>query len=314
MIELGVGADLFRMAGGIFWLVVIGIFVAALLIPKTRKSKAIAIAVVTVLFAAFPGRWFWEMKSEADAQKARLAKAEAMFQERCKTAGEFIHKTAENVDGILLLKVRPSEMNFGDQFKMDDPYGFDVSGDGYIENFLRDKDERGSLVNSGVRRGYRYVDVVDPADGKRYRYTGSIKVVGRKDPNTPNHQVELARNPSFDLNNYAFMLDRVPAPAAAPRYGVTYDDISTHEDRQYWIAGSSLKVIDLKTNEVMAERIGYMMDRGQGALGQGGSHPAWGRARRHACPAFPQTPDGRPFAGYQSRNFVEKAIKPIQEK
>ena len=43
----------------------------------------------------------------AEDAKARLAKAEAMFQERCKKAGEFIHKTVENVEGILLLKVRP---------------------------------------------------------------------------------------------------------------------------------------------------------------------------------------------------------------
>lgn len=300
MIELGPGADLLRMVGGIFWLVVIGAFVAAALIPKTKTSKVIAFVGVTLLFLAFPGRWAWELKRERDAKNSRLAKAEAMFQERCKTAGEKIYRTVDGVEGILLMKVRPKGDNFGEQFKMDDPYGNDGKGDGYIETFLRARHEKGHL--SDEAGGYRYVEAIDPKDGKRYRYTGSMKVVGRKDPNTPNHKAELARNPSFDLNNYGFILDRVPASGPAPRYGVTYDDISTLDDREYWIAGSSLRVLDLQTNEVIAERTGYMMDRGQGALSTGGSHPAWDRARKHACPA-----------PHQAINFVETVLKTIKE-
>jgi hypothetical protein len=42
--------------------------------------------------------------ADREAAKTRLAKAEAMLQERCKKAGVFIHRTAENVEGILLLK------------------------------------------------------------------------------------------------------------------------------------------------------------------------------------------------------------------
>ena len=66
----------------------------------------------------------------AEDAKARLAKAEAMFQERCKKSGEFIHRTAENVDGILLLKIR-GQTSRGDQYKMDDPYGHDSADDEY---------------------------------------------------------------------------------------------------------------------------------------------------------------------------------------
>jgi len=69
--------------------------------------------------------------------KTRLAKAEAMFQERCKKSGEFIHRTVEDVEGIFLLKIRPKEINYGDQYRMDDPYGRDLGGDGYILSFVR---------------------------------------------------------------------------------------------------------------------------------------------------------------------------------
>lgn len=254
---------------------------------------------------------------QADAQKLpaqeRLAKAEALFKERCQTAGEKIHRTAENVEGIFLMKLRPKEINYGDQYKMDDPYGRDVGGDGYITNFLLGRNTNGSLVEQGqVRTGYRYVEALDPQDGKRYRYTGGMKVVGKKDVNAKGVQMAMERNPNYDLNIYAFVLDKTPATGPQPRYGVTYDDISTREDRDYWIAGSSLKIIDLKTNEVMAERIGYMMDRGQGSTA-GGRSP-WLLAARYACPEFPVTPGGQPFKGYQTRDFVEKVLNPIQEK
>ncbi len=248
--------------------------------------------------------------------RARLAKAEAMFAERCKKSGEFIHRTAENVEGIFLMKIRPNDINYGDQYKLDDPYGRDFGGDAYIRSLLRGFFEANykkpdvPRPNSPPHLAYRYVEALDPKDGKRYRYTGSMKVVGRKNPNTPNHQVELARNPNFDLNNYAFVLDKVPAPGPMPRYGVTYDDISTREDREYWIAGSSLKVIDLQTKEVMAERIGYMMDRGQGD--RGGGRSPWLFAADNACPEFAPR-HGSTAQPLQTENFVENVLKPVTE-
>lgn len=322
MIELGPGAGLIRMVGWIFWLVIIGAFVGAALIPKTKTNKAIALLAVTVLFLVFPGRRVWEMKREAEAKGSRLAKAEAMFQEHCKTAGEKIDRTVYGVEGILLMKLRPKGYNHGDQYRMDDPYGSDMGGDGYIKSFLRGNETRQAEFAPGapLRYGYHYVEAVDPQDGKKYRFVGTKKVVGRKDVDSPNIQNELKRNPNFDLNNYDFVLDKTPSPGPAPRYGVTYDDISTRDDREYWIAGSALRIIDLQTNEVIAERIGYMMDRGQGALSTGGSQAAWLRAANHACPGFQRNPN-RPISpgrassaqAYQTEDFVEKILKPKLE-
>lgn len=242
------------------------------------------------------------------AEPSRLAKAEVMFAERCKKAGVSIIRTAENVEGIFLMKIRPDGINFGDQYRMDDPYGLDVGGDGYIRAFLKGRNSKGDVSDlETVSNGYRYVEAIDEKDGKRYRYTGSRKVVGRKDATAPNIRRHLQLNPAYDLNNYAFVLDKVLAPGSAPRYGVTYDDISTREERDYWIAGSSLKVIDLQTNEVMAKRIGYMMDRGQG--NNSGGRAAWPIAANNACPGFPKAPGGA-FQLGQTRDFVETVLKP----
>lgn len=257
--------------------------------------------------------------SAGELPQERLAKAEAMFQERCKSAGERIVRTVENVEGIFLIKLRPNGINYGDQFRMDDPYGRDLSGNGYVETFIRGSyqaNTRGSSAPGSPQRvGYHYVDAIDTTDGRRYRYTGGVKVVGKQDATTFNNQVELKRNPNYDLNIYAFVLEKALAAGELPQYGVTYDDISTHEEREYWIAGSSLKVIDLKTNEVIAERIGYMMDRGQGN-NSGGRSP-WLLAADNACPSFQrntllslQRGQGAAAQARQTQDFVESVLIP----
>jgi hypothetical protein len=297
LIELTGLGDLLRLVGVLFWVLVIGALIAALALPKTRRGKTAATLIVVGLFAAFPGRWAWLAKQRQDAARARYEIAEAMFQERCKKAGEFIYRTAEDVEGIFLLKLRPDGINYRDQYRMDDPYGSESMGEVYLMGFLLGRNEKGVFVVDGpvVSKGYRYVDAIDPKNGQRYRYTGRIEEPWQRDKRY--------------LKGYTrFVLDRVLSPDPAPRYGVTFDDISTREERDYWIAGSLLRVIDLKTNEVMAERIGYMMDRGQG--NDSGGRAPWLFAADHACPRFPGGSSGQPR---QTRIFVEKVLYPTQE-
>jgi len=70
-----------------------------------------------------------------------------------------------------------------------------------------------------------------------------VKAVGRKDVTAENVRRELAANPAYDLNIYAYVLDNVPTHGPAPRYGVTYDDISTtrrmpwHEEHRKAVCG-----------------------------------------------------------------------------
>lgn len=241
----------------------------------------------------------------------RQAKAMAMWRERCKTAGEKIYKKVEGVEGVYLMKIRPTATNYGNQYELSDPFGDDVGGDGYIMSFLRGFYTPPKEVNANTppRHAYLYVEAQDPKDGQRYRYTGGMKVVGKKDVTHPNIQRALQLNPNFDVNNYGFVIDKVPAPGQAPRYGVTYDDISTREEREYWIAGSSLKVVDLQTSEVIAERIGYMVDWAQGS--QVGGRSPWLLAANNACPQFADR-HGASAQTNQTEKFVEKVLKPTK--
>ena len=303
MIELGAGASLVRLVGGLFWFLLIATFVAAWLIPKTVQGRLLAFACIIALFLAFPGRWAWNDYQARRAYVARLTKATEIFNARCKTAGEKIYRTAENVEGVFLLKVRPERpYPYGEQFAMDDPYGRDLEGEGYIETFLRGSYQAGvkgpAPPGAPSRLGFLYVEAIDETDGKRYRYTGRLDEPWQRDK-------------SYLKGYQRFVVDRTESHGPAPRYGVTYDDISTRAEREYWIAGSSLRIIDLQTNEVIAERIGYMMDQGQGS-GAGSRRP-WLFAADNACPSFGQRHGGVQQIR-QAQAFTEKVLKPKLEK
>lgn len=308
MIELTWVGEALRWAGWIYWLLAIGALALAVTKIKPMAGKVIGVVVVLVLFGYLPVTTALENKKIADARKA----AWAHFEMRCKGAGEKIHRTVENVEGILLIKVRPDKINYSNQFELDDPYGRDFGGDAYIESFLSGRNDQGQHVSGfGSRLGFRYVDANDPKDNQRYRYTLSLREIGKKDPAYV--QKERQKDPGFSDSITDFTILKQPAPAKVLRYGVIFEDISTSEDRKIWIAGSSLRVIDLQTNEIIAERVGFMIDRAQG--NQSGGRSPWLYAAFDACPRFPLMPkSGQPEQMYQTRNFVEKTLIPKQGK
>jgi hypothetical protein len=61
----------------------------------------------------------------------------------------------------------------------------------------------------------------------------------------------------------------------------------------------------------MAERIGYMMDRGQGSTA--GFREPWSYAANNACPSFGEW-HGSAAQIRQAQAFTEKVLKPKLEK
>lgn len=264
-----------------------------------------AVKRLVLAYILFAASIFYAFSSlDASASETKIARAERMFQAHCKKAGEKIVRTVKEVEGIYLIKIRTTE-NFDDQFAMDDPYGNDAINNGYIQTFLRESYqimERQRLrypmltENAQPRSevGYAYVDAVNPVDGLRYRFTGRIEQPGLTQSN-------------YSRDYLRFVLKSEPTSNPLPRYGVTFEDISTQEDRLHWIAGSSLKVIDMKENKIIAERIGYMMDRGQG--NKSGGRSPWLVAARTSCPQF-LLPSASTHQLSQTDRFVEKVLRP----
>lgn len=308
--------DLIRGIATAYWIFVGILLLLAVWKPKTWQRKVLASCVVLAIFIGPFAKTAVEDGIEQRRAKTRYDEAVALFEERCKTAGETIHRVIPDVEGIYLIKVRPKGINFGQQYALTDPYGEDVGGDAYIASFLKGSTRTRS--EPPHRYGYQFVEANDLDDGIRYRFTGVWKVTSRKNPAAPDIKVELSRNPNYDLNNYDFALVRSTATGPRPRYGITFEDISTGVDRDHWIAGSSLRVLDLETGEIIARRIGYMMDRAQGATG-GGRSP-WLYAAENACPdfydRFSRVVVQGPAASaqhYQSYDFAEKVLLPRLE-
>jgi len=256
--------------GILYWLLALGGLIAALIQPKRWWGKALAVTCILVGFGWMPVRMGWQ---EYQARK-RVDVATAHFEMRCKSAGEKIARTVENVDGLFIVNQRPSEVNFSDQYKLDDPYGHLGSGDNYIRLFLRGRATRpmkiGEVASPSDLVRYQFVETASEGEGAVLRYT------------TPMGKVQ---SESITRNGGGVVpLDREAVTERAARYGIEWADISTPEDRSYWVAGSRLRIIDLVSHDVIAERIGYMFDRGLGDTTNGRS--PWAFARANACPAL----------------------------
>ena len=293
-----------------YWLLAFGLAALAAWYPRSLPVKLALGALVLAAFTFPVLRHVGTKARQLDESQSRLADAMALFAERCKTAGERIFRTVDNVEGVVWMKWREETSNadnYADQWKLNDPYGNDCGGEDCIAALLRvsegqDRNPEGAKRYSA---GYRYVEAVDPRDSLRYRYRAALKL----DLESVQREKESGAPPA--AYQFRFKMDRDPIEAFNVRYGITWDDISTRDDRERWIAGGSLKVIDLQTGEVLGERIGYMVDRGQGS--QAGFRSPWGLAVQTACPPFlPVGPtDPRHIRrSTETRDFALKILRP----
>ena len=304
-----------------FWLYVLAALIALILAaikPKTILRRVIWSVAVALTFVGLPYLKLRKNETETvrkesnEVNKAKLAIAEEAFKEHCKSAGEKINRTVEDVEGVFWMKWRDVGFNQSSQFKLDDPFGHDCGGEECITSLL--KVSKGRYLNPKEAdkhsNGYKYVDMKDPRDGQLYRYTGSMI------PWSTWTQEELEvyygkLGKPIPADAYRFGFEREVIKTSTAKYGVTWDDISTKEDRENWIAGGSLKVIDLKNSEVIGERVGYMMDPGQGS--SAGFRSPWLVAHSFACPVKVDEKGQKTMVGFTGR-FVKKILIPFEGK
>ena len=213
--------------------------------PKRNASKilsgSLTAAVILLLFVWIIPKQFGPSKEEIQAQEEwdrKYKEAEAVFNEQCKTAGEKIYRTVDNVEGIMLLKVVPESTVSADA-KTRDPMWDNAAlqeneGIRFIGKFL------------GLYGGssYNYVDVLQPNQSDIIRYTG--------------HHSPLKQS----LN-----------PKHPARYAVTFENNIDPKLRRHWVAGATIRIIDRQTDEIIAEKITYAFEKGLGSTG--GARMPW---------------------------------------
>ncbi len=281
---------------------------AALYWPKRTVMKATAVLVVIAVFGYLPISYVLR----AQEVKSRQLRAYEHFQMRCKDAGMRVTRREEGVEGVYLMKIRPVDVSLTNQFTPDDVYGYDGGGASYIKTFLRItegadiKNQFGELPKHS-HIGYRWVEAHDEKDGHLYRYTLAHKVVqilsddqwGAAKKNDPNMRRQM----------YSLVVDQEPVTSVTAKYGINWADISTREDREHWVAGGIVEIVDLESKEVIAERKGYMWDKAIGS--RAGHRSPWAFARDTACPPFRQTEERRAYFDPVTSQFTQSVLKPL---
>ena len=285
----------------------------ALWLPKTKRSKALSGAVVLALASILPIQGYQAYRVEktvADDYKVRLAKAQALFDERCKTAGEKIYKTVEGVEGVSLVNPRPTAIQGKDEADKNWPGAgmpSESTGNQYLLDFLfYDKPSQiqtiRSLYPGGTTGKYGTIAAgVVPEGIKGYQYLET-------EENGMRIEYSLRELSDYDLGNGALngYGKRTTATRPKPKYVVTYENIVDPEGRENWVAGARLAVLDSQSGELLAERVQFSFEAALGSK-QNGRQP-WAFAAQ--CPnASPST-----TTSGTSRFFVAKVLKPIQGK
>ena len=247
-----------------------------------------------------------EMQAKAEARQKEYLESKAIFEERCKSAGEKIYQTVENVEGITLLNV-PED---SPQSSLNDPmwegavFSWSGSEEEYVKEFLYweikdDDDSIGQLQSVDPRpsaretqirlwghptnmskhrkayRGYRYTDVKQK-DKRflRYRFPDDKD---RKDKET-------------------LLVQAIERPS---RYALEYKPIVDPADRKHWVAGVTVNIYDLQTKTLMATKTWYALNPSQGH-----AYQTWEWSRVEACP------DEKVIQ--YVRFFVNRVIQPKQ--
>jgi hypothetical protein len=175
------------------------------------------------------------------------------FQHLCKNeAGEFIFKTADNVESIAQLRVRPfyKGSDAAHLHHIEDPYG-------YFESEV--EDPAFQFVNP---KFHLYKQFEIPVAGRR-NYDAAMRQT--VDPSLYAEMQAGAKYARFfGREDGMFRSMRMAyETSVTSRYAFTWRGLKRPNDRELGIGGGELIVLDLKSREVMGVRRGYAIWNGR---------------------------------------------------
>lgn len=221
----------------------IGLLVCTWLLWRSKRPQA-AVMAALVFFGGPPALFGYVNLRDKSAQTT-YEEDVAYLKELCAVhAGDKIYKTVDDVQGVFQIKAYNPDRDFqwSDQYGMVEPWALALSGD-----------LGSSLSNLGIRgKGYWFIE----------RQPGYGLSEG---PPFRRHLLESTTfkvvKPDLDavVSAEGVVLERkeVKVQTLRSRYGYTTEDLSTQELRKRWIGGGRLRIIDLQTKEILAERTDY---------------------------------------------------------
>jgi len=241
----------------VYYALAVACFVAAYGFVKDRRRRIVACVAVAIVFLTVPA-----------TKRVTFQLAQNRFEHLCTTqAGEKIHKVVDGVQGLVVMRPRekmsetPLHQMQRDQFALKDPYSFDSAEVRYIADRYLYAYEfiefpvRKADVEAGFPAG-TYIRMTRFKDGgsveKRVhasRECSDYFVARYKDPS-------LTIKPECMLPTFRVRVESIAQPAA--RYGYTWSEVTTRDDRDKWIGGGTMEVKDLQSGEVLATKTGFL--------------------------------------------------------
>jgi hypothetical protein len=246
--------------------VVVGLVVCGLMLRDPRKPKSAALAAI--VFFGGPPVVYGLVWIQDTLSQTSFEEDVAYVKELCaKNGGDKIYRTVENVEGVFQMRARDDgEAQLRNQFGMVDPWGAaqdDLSDPG---------------IPVGYRAGeYRFVEMQPAPNKSGPPFKRKISV------DTGRTWGQVVANALPEKKNEAIWEYKIfTVKNLRSRYGYITEDLSTPEMRRRWIAGGRIKIIDLRTSEVLAERVGYF--RAIGAHAKNSWSGASAYQNRRICP------------------------------
>lgn len=242
----------------------IGLVTCSLLLWNAKRPRAAAIAAL--IFFGGPPVLYGYLALRTELEHKQYQEDVAYVKELCaKYGGDKIYKTVDDVQGVVQMKTRNPDQDdqWADQYGMVEPWAMAFG------------DREASAIVFGVRgKGYWFKEQHPgfgmPA-GPPYRRTFLSL--------TPNKAATGDLNAIVSVDGLWLKQREVTVSTLKSRYGYTTEDLTTLELRKRWIGAGKLKIVDLKTSEVLAERTDFYRATGPGVK------MAWSAGI--GCPAGP---------------------------
>lgn len=232
----------YDVVSGLFGLVICGLSI------RWKRKRAALIAGVIFFGGPIAAYLYVALREELAA--SNFDADVAYVKELCaKQGGDKIYRTVDNVEGVFQMKARnpDPEGQWRDQYGMVDPWGMAMG----------DPDSPTLLATRG--RGYWFFEQqpgFGKPEGPPYR-RNYLSQTG---------QLRRDTHPGADFkDDPALATKTIVVSMLRSRYGYYIEDLSTKEMRSRWIAGGRIKIVDLHTHEVLAERTGYFRAIGRDA-------------------------------------------------
>lgn len=280
-----------------------GPLVLALLLASAAKSTSGAVVSAGLGIACTVCVWWWMFgptperqarEREQDAYRLAQAQQAERLRQDCTTSGLTVARRTHDVDGVVWMRW-PEEARDEQGKTVPDFRGRDCVGESCIRDLLRATS--GLELDPGrelrYHKGFAFVESIDPADGRMYRYRLQLYRAADRDPTVAQRAYH-----SIDLDILAELSkEEIDQPSA--QYGIGWDEAIRPEDAPHRIVRSSLAIVDLDSKEMLAGRVRYFIKD----------------YIETACPAFPPAGPSNPIptrTQIETRDFAISILNAVE--